>query len=308
MINEKNEAFERQGISPELRTEEHFFFDSNEAGEYFAVPREFIYQGDTFELIENGGAISEKAVVTNSEIGPRSMIKAGSFIINSTIQNFSVENSVISDSVLENPTDYVESRVGGSSIGIGSHVSASDIFDSDIGSGANIGPRSLIQDSNIGNNFTLQGHSYILGDAPAMQHIRGGMCVIQDDVMIGHDTTIHAGVKLGNEAKVGSGVTIDEYTEIHAKTVIEDLVKIGSCVRIGKESYLLNRVMLNGGKQLADRTFIYHTKQDTDYETMATRHMFRHIIPFEHSLRASYNTQSFDYDTTWLMSDKKRPY
>ena len=304
----KLDAFERQGVTPELRNEEHFFFDSNEAGEYFAVPREFMFQGDTYELLENGGAISENAVVTNSEIGPRSIIKWGSLILDSTIENTVIENSCIYGSVITNPTNMVESRIVDSSIGMNSRIHSSDVYASNIGASAHVGHGSSIQDSEIGDNFTLGACSYILGDAPATQYIRGGKCVIRNNVTVGFDTTLHAGVTLNNDVEIGSSVKVDEYSEIKDKSVVEDFVKIGACTRVGKESYLLNRVVIGGGKQLADRTFVYHTKQDTDHETMTTRFMFRNVLPFEHSLRAPYNTDSYEYDTYWLMSSKKRPY
>ena len=308
MEHETEHIFERQGVPLNLRSEEHFFIDCSKSGDLYAIPREILIQGETYDLLETGGAVSKDAVVTNSEIGPRSIIKMGSLVLDSTIDNYIVENSVVYEATLKNTSKITESRVVDSSVSLNSHINSSDVYASNIGHSANIGQGSSIQDSDIGDNFTLGAHSYVLGDAPSAQYIRGGKCVIRDNVSIGFDATIHAGVTLDNNVTLGSAVKIDEYSEIKEKSVVEDFVKIGSCTRIGKESYLLNRVLIGGGKQISDRTFVYHTKQDTDYETMRTRFMFRNALPFEHNLRAPFNSESFEYDTYWLISDKKRPY
>jgi len=302
------DAFERQSISPELRSEEHFFFDISETGEYFAVPREINIGQETCKLLENGGVISEQSVVTKSEIGPRSIIKGVSIILNSTIENYIVDTSVISDSTVIDPMSKSSSIIKNSSIGISSTIITTDIHDSNIGGNAEIGPYSTIQDSNIGDNFSMGGGSYILGESASVHHIQSGTCDIKDNVEIGNYVTIHAGVSVGNNVSIGSLVSINEYVDIHQKTVVEDFVKIGTCTRIGKESYILNRSSIEGAKPIQERTFVYHNKQDTDYETMSTRHMFRHVIPFEHTLRAQYNKESPEYDTYWIISDKKRPY
>jgi bifunctional N-acetylglucosamine-1-phosphate-uridyltransferase/glucosamine-1-phosphate-acetyltransferase GlmU-like protein len=302
------DAFERQNVSHELRNESHFFFECNELGEYFAVPREITIDDETFQLLESGGAVSEHAVVSKSEIGPRSIVKGLSVILNSTVENYIIDASVISDSSIIDPMPNSQSKIKNSSIGISSTIIASDIHDSNIGGNAEIGPCSVIQDANIGNNFSIGVESYILGESSKAQRIQSGTCDIKNDVHIGNEVTVHAGVALGSCVSIGSYVKIDEYVDIQQKTVLEDFIKIGTCTRIGKESYVLNRSIIDGSKQILERTFVYHNIQDTDYDTMTTRYMFKNVLPFKHNYRAKYNNDSLRYDLFWLMSSKKRPY
>ena len=133
MENDKFEAFERQRVPHEFRSDDHFFFDSSESGELFAIPREILIQGEVYNLLESGGVISDDATVTNSEIGPRSIIKALSTILNSTIENTTVDDSFISDATIVNPTTNTHSYIKNTSIGALSTVIASDIENSNIG-------------------------------------------------------------------------------------------------------------------------------------------------------------------------------
>ena len=180
-------------------------------------------------------------LIGDVQIGPRSIILPGSWIVNSRI---GLDASI-------GPTAYLE--------------------DCDIGPGAKIGFTAQFKRANIGKNFTAKHHCYG-GDLSAYDNINmgAGVIIANYDGIKKHPTLIGDNVFIGTNVNLIPPIMIDKETYIAAGTTLDGR-KLND-KKIPPYSFVVARPELHIG----ENTFARRTNQG--YEIVKIRKNVRALL------------------------------
>jgi UDP-3-O-[3-hydroxymyristoyl] glucosamine N-acyltransferase len=215
----------------------------------------------------------------------------------------------LEDGVTVEPLAVIGANV---EIGAGTIVGAGAVIGAHvkIGRDCNIGPRTAIQRTLIGNNVLIHpgcsigqdGYGFLFfGPEGHLKVPQTGRVLIQNDVEIGagttidrgslRDTVIGEGTKIDNQVQIGHNVTIGRHCLLAAQIGLAGSLTIGDNVALGAKVGINNHLTIGDGAQV---TAMSGVKDDIPpngrwggFFAKPTKQWFREIVAVERLVRDS---------------------
>jgi UDP-3-O-[3-hydroxymyristoyl] glucosamine N-acyltransferase len=215
----------------------------------------------------------------------------------------------LEDGVTVEPLAVIGANV---EIGAGTIVGAGAVIGAHvkIGRDCNIGPRTAIQCTLIGNNVLIHpgcsigqdGYGFLFfGPEGHLKVPQTGRVLIQNDVEIGagttidrgslRDTVIGEGTKIDNQVQIGHNVTIGRHCLLAAQIGLAGSLTIGDNVALGAKVGINNHLTIGDGAQV---TAMSGVKDDIPpngrwggFFAKPTKQWFREIVAVERLVRDS---------------------